>query len=848
MQLNAWFSEIDITNRNRIGGKEAVFFLRRTSVPNDILSSIWVMISKGSPSVDLPQFYRIMRLVSLAASPVFSGAPPSLELYSSTKTIFVPLPAITAPVATPIRSDSNNIPSNVNNGQSNVNNGQSPVLINNINNSPTSSPLYSSNPNSSPTNQYNTNVNVQPHIKSVESINHNVQPIITNNINNSLNNSSGNNSYNSPVDQTINQVNTSSLTITTSTNNNNNNNNNEIDDVDDDEFSEFSSVADSSLHVVPTINNLNLLKLSMNNDDSNNNLMSFDNMEEKNIPNIVEEDEEDFDDFVDSSVMKSNLSSEFNIINDNIIDQSSNLNKISSINNVDLSSSSSLAINVIKPNDDSDLLLGPVLEEIPTPIVEAPTYGDMSAFDELIETDLKVQTEEWDDFEEGREEIKQEEIELKTDDLLLKEEVMINFSDDLFQSNPMEISAKNQDDNVNDDDIITNTTVIETEITPTNEMPDTVDINNEDEFVDFGDFEGVEIETKIDEVVINNDNLFSNNDNEDVDDFGDFGDFEGVEIDTTKNNNINNNLEVEDGVDDFGDFEDTQATAATAVVVDDDELGDFGDFGDASLSAIDNDINKDKIDFLPDIDVKLNPIPSSIVAPHEVVTHTSSSVNDLLDFLDDSPPINTNNSTSNTDLLSMFPSNFTENKPLGVDIEEDFKVCFDNNEVITTFESNNSNGSKDDDFGDFEGVEIENNNENINDDNNNNNFGNFGDFENTIIEDNSKSIDNTKLNQSPVKLKTFSLSELELMSLFLSENHLYEDSYACIQHVNLLKKISEYSEEKKNALENDDLELAIKLKNEINIFSKQLASIEEENIWSNLSKKLLFIIYIFVII
>jgi hypothetical protein len=239
-------------------------------------------------------------------------------------------------------------------------------------------------------------------------------------------------------------------------------------------------------------------------------------------------------------------------------------------------------------------------------------------------------------------------IELKTNEFVLEEdkedakgnlekeakEVIFNSSDDLFQSNPIEISANNQDDNVNDDDIITNAT----EITPTNEIPDTVDIN-EDDFGDFGDFEGVEIETKIDEVVINNDNIVDNN---------------NYKINDTE----------DDNEDAFGDFEDTNQTTTT--VNDDEEFGDFGDFEDAvAVSPIDNESTSNDFEAVTpdnnttndddDNDDDINIKNNQDIKDNEDINQLIKDTNQEIGYSDDDwddfegPTITTTNTTTTND-------------------------------------------------------------------------------------------------------------------------------------------------------------------------------------------------------
>jgi hypothetical protein len=77
----------------------------------------------------------------------------------------------------------------------------------------------------------------------------------------------------------------------------------------------------------------------------------------------------------------------------------------------------------------------------------------------------------------------------------------------------------------------------------------------------------------------------------------------------------------------------------------------------------------------------------------------------------------------------------------------------------------------------------------------------------------------------------FTISELEVLSVTLSEKFLYEEAYQCILNALYVREIYELTEEKKVAVERDDLVLAIKLKNKISNLNSKLVSVEEEQKW-----------------
>jgi len=58
---------IDKEGTNRVEGKEAAEFLRKSGLPKDLLKTIWLMAAKTSPSyLEKEEFYVALRLIALA--------------------------------------------------------------------------------------------------------------------------------------------------------------------------------------------------------------------------------------------------------------------------------------------------------------------------------------------------------------------------------------------------------------------------------------------------------------------------------------------------------------------------------------------------------------------------------------------------------------------------------------------------------------------------------------------------------------------------------------------------------------------------------------------------------------
>ena len=112
VQLDQWFSRLDAEGRGYIGGAVAAGFLSNSNLSRETLRAIWGLVdSRNSGFIDLKQFYRTIRLVSLSCSPAYAGIPPSIHQYNSTAALTIPLPDMTSTsskTASPAESPSTN--------------------------------------------------------------------------------------------------------------------------------------------------------------------------------------------------------------------------------------------------------------------------------------------------------------------------------------------------------------------------------------------------------------------------------------------------------------------------------------------------------------------------------------------------------------------------------------------------------------------------------------------------------------------------------------------------------------------------------------------------------------------
>jgi hypothetical protein len=94
--LDNWFLQLDTKRRGYIGGAEAVGFLSNSNLEREVLRVIWGLIdSNNTGYIDLRQFYKTIRLVSICCSSTHANKVPSMEIYYSTATLKIPLPALT---------------------------------------------------------------------------------------------------------------------------------------------------------------------------------------------------------------------------------------------------------------------------------------------------------------------------------------------------------------------------------------------------------------------------------------------------------------------------------------------------------------------------------------------------------------------------------------------------------------------------------------------------------------------------------------------------------------------------------------------------------------------------------
>lgn len=82
-KIDTWFDDLDEEMSGRIGGASAVNFLKSSHLPKDVLRVIWSLAdSESKGSVNRQQFYNVIRLVSIALSPIYAGAVPTVDKYN----------------------------------------------------------------------------------------------------------------------------------------------------------------------------------------------------------------------------------------------------------------------------------------------------------------------------------------------------------------------------------------------------------------------------------------------------------------------------------------------------------------------------------------------------------------------------------------------------------------------------------------------------------------------------------------------------------------------------------------------------------------------------------------------
>lgn len=92
--IEKWFRSLDKGNTGQVGGLDVAKFLKRTELPRELLRDMWTLVDdQKCGSVDFRQFTVFVRLISLACSPTFTGQQVSISLYFSTSRVYVPLPS-----------------------------------------------------------------------------------------------------------------------------------------------------------------------------------------------------------------------------------------------------------------------------------------------------------------------------------------------------------------------------------------------------------------------------------------------------------------------------------------------------------------------------------------------------------------------------------------------------------------------------------------------------------------------------------------------------------------------------------------------------------------------------------
>lgn len=93
-QLDSWFRELD-DGTGFVGGANIVQFLKNTNFSTELLRTVWALVDSSSTGkINRYQFYKIIRLLSIASSPIYAGSAPSMERYFSTTHDTFPLPTI----------------------------------------------------------------------------------------------------------------------------------------------------------------------------------------------------------------------------------------------------------------------------------------------------------------------------------------------------------------------------------------------------------------------------------------------------------------------------------------------------------------------------------------------------------------------------------------------------------------------------------------------------------------------------------------------------------------------------------------------------------------------------------
>lgn len=108
-QIDKWFFSLVDPSSGTIGGAKAVAFLKTSNLRQETLRSIWALVDVNkSGSIDKSQFNIVIRLMSIACSPLFAGTTLNMELYNKSMHVKLNLPTLTntpssteQPISTP---------------------------------------------------------------------------------------------------------------------------------------------------------------------------------------------------------------------------------------------------------------------------------------------------------------------------------------------------------------------------------------------------------------------------------------------------------------------------------------------------------------------------------------------------------------------------------------------------------------------------------------------------------------------------------------------------------------------------------------------------------------------------
>lgn len=94
MQIETWFRELDRDYDGFIGGKDVVPFFQRSNVSKEILRELWNLVdSTKSGRLDRKQFIIAVRFLSVLCSPIYAGSKPTVELFNKTVDKAISLPS-----------------------------------------------------------------------------------------------------------------------------------------------------------------------------------------------------------------------------------------------------------------------------------------------------------------------------------------------------------------------------------------------------------------------------------------------------------------------------------------------------------------------------------------------------------------------------------------------------------------------------------------------------------------------------------------------------------------------------------------------------------------------------------